>query len=147
MFLVIRLKTMVNSLNFQTPKFFRPPQYGEIIHYNGMQYFIGKIIKQGCFGQVYECEDEWGNELVAKVIVPQNQTYEAVLKRWRQEENNLVNLRHPNITYIYDAFECEDTFYIIIERCHSTVNDVIEEMKEIKLTHVRERLLPYIASS
>lgn len=133
---------MTSPLNFQTPKFFRPPQYGEIINYNDRKYFIGKSINQGYFGQVYECEDEWGNELAAKVIVPQNQTYEAVWKRWLQEQDNLVNLRHPNITYIYDAFECEDTFYIILERCHYTLNDVIQD---IKVTHVREVLLPYIA--
>lgn len=27
-------------------------------------------------------------------------------------------LRHPHITYVYDAFEYRDTFYIVTERCY-----------------------------
>ncbi|MEI3651193.1 MAG: protein kinase family protein [Dolichospermum lemmermannii FEM_B0920] len=132
---------MINSINFQTPKFFRPPQYGEIITFNGRQYFIGNSINQGNFGQVFECEDEWGNELAAKVLTPRNQSYEDVWGQWLREKNNLINLRHPNITYIHTSFECENTFYIILERCHSTLNNVIE----IKQYDMREALLPYIA--
>ena len=37
------------------------------------------------------------------------------LPRWRL-------LRHPYITYVYDAFGYRDTFYIITERCYCPVS-------------------------
>lgn len=116
---------MISKRDFQPPKLFSPPHGGEIIEFNDRKYFIGKSIGKGNFGKIYECEDEWGNELVAKVVVPQNQTYQEVRQNWYRELDNLVNLRHPNITYIYDAFECEHTFYLIIERCFCTIEYLI----------------------
>jgi hypothetical protein len=52
-----------------------------MVNFNGRQYFIGKSINQGYLGQVFKGEDESGSELselAAKVIVPQDQTYEDV---------------------------------------------------------------------
>ncbi|MEH1837705.1 MAG: protein kinase [Nostoc sp.] len=114
---------MINRQKFQLLKFFRPPQPGDIIN---QRYLIGESLGQGSFGLVYECQDEWENELVAKVLVPQNRTYEQVHQEWSEELNKLVHLRHPNITYIYDAFEYRNTFYLIIERCHCTLKDLLE---------------------
>ncbi|WP_335021382.1 serine/threonine protein kinase [Nostoc sp.] len=119
----MRLKPlMINSRKFQLPKFFHPPQPGNVIN----QYLIGESIGQGSFGRVYECQDEWENELVAKVLVPQNRSYEQVQQEWSEELNKLVDLRHPNITYVYDAFEYCNTFYLIIERCHCTLKELLE---------------------
>ncbi|MFP4413649.1 protein kinase domain-containing protein, partial [Coleofasciculus sp.] len=111
---------MINPRYFsppQTPKIFRLPHYDEVILNinNGCKYWIGSNIGQGNFGKVYECRDEWGNDLVAKVISPKNQSYQQVRERWFDEANKLLYLRHPNITYMYDAFEYSDTFYLIIE--------------------------------
>jgi len=116
---------MENDNNISQPKLFRPPQGGEVITYQGCKYYLGSQIGQGYFGAVYSCRDEWGNNLVAKVILPQNRTYEEVRENWLNELQSLVTLRHPNITFVYDAFECEDTFYLIIERCFSTLTDLI----------------------
>ena len=44
-------------------------------------------------------------------------TYERVRTSAQSELGKLLYLRHPNITYVYDAFEYRDTFYIITERC------------------------------
>jgi serine/threonine-protein kinase len=79
----------------------------------------------GAFGRVFECTDEWGNSLVAKVLVPLNQTYEEVRESWLQELSHLRCLRHPNITYVHAAFEYRHTFYIIIERCAVTLREFI----------------------
>jgi serine/threonine-protein kinase len=78
----------------------------------------------GYFGDVHECRDDWGNVLVAKVLRPRT-SYEEVRDRWQRELNSLIALRHPNVTYVHDAFESNDTFYFIIERCSLTINDLI----------------------
>lgn len=106
-------------------KKFSPPNIGDIITFKGRRYYLGQQFAIGYFGAVYECTDDWGNELVAKVLLPQNRPYEAVRQSWERELSNLVNLRHPNITYIYDAFECNDTFYLIIERCSDNLETLI----------------------
>jgi serine/threonine-protein kinase len=98
------------------PKLFSPPQFGERVECDGRLYYVGGLIGQGYFGAVYECTDEWGNSLVAKVLLPRR-PYEEVRKLWLSELASLLNLRHPNITYVHDAFSYRDTFYLVIERC------------------------------
>ncbi|MBN3925761.1 MAG: protein kinase [Nostoc sp. NMS4] len=137
---------LIISLNTQVinPPNFQPPEEGHYIDYNGMRYFIGEVIGQGHYGKVYQCEDEWGNELVAKVLVPRNQTYEQVREQWLEELNKLVLLRHPKITYVYAAFECRNTFYLIIERCNFTLKDLLEFPNlqlELWLPHVAREVL------
>ena len=108
-------------------KEFQPPEPGAIIkNQEGKEYRIGEPIGSGNFGNVYDCQDHWGNSLVAKVLVPRGHSYEQVQKNWSRELDNLILLRHPNITYIYDGFECNDTFYLIIEGCASSVNELLE---------------------
>jgi serine/threonine protein kinase len=124
----------------QAPRMFRPPQHGEVIDNAGRRYFLGRNIGEGYFGAAFECWDEWGSELVAKVFLPRNRTYEEVRAGWLTELQNLIQLRHPNITYMYDAFEYQDTFYLIIERCASTLYDLFQ-----KPDYKGEQLLPYVA--
>lgn len=137
--LIIRLNTQViNPPNFQ------PPEEGHSIYDNGMRYLIGEVIGQGYYGKVYKCEDEWGNELVAKVLVPRNQTYEEVREQWLEELNKLLLLRHQKITFVYAAFEYRNTFYLIIERCHFTLNDLLKLPNlhgELWLPHVAREVL------
>lgn len=108
---------IVSRADFGTPKQFQPPQYGEQVECDGRFYYLGAVIGQGHFGVVYECTDEWGNALVAKVLLPRSRTYEEIRGLWLGELTSLLNLRHPNITYVFDAFEYRDTFYLVIERC------------------------------
>ena len=108
---------MASDRSVADPKVFSPPQYGEQVECDGRFYYLGALIGQGHFGAVYECTDEWGNALVAKVLLPRHRTYDEVKKIWLNELASLLNLRHPNITYVHDAFEYRDTFYLVIERC------------------------------
>ena len=108
------------------PKKFSPPSLGDIINFKGRTYYLGQLFASGNFGAVYECTDDWGNELAAKILLPQNRSYDAVRESWQRELENLVNLRHPNVTYVHDAFECNDTFYLIIERCSETLEGLIQ---------------------
>lgn len=114
------------KLQLPVPRTFVPPKTGEKIEYKGINYYIGQQIGQGVFGAVFDCHDEWGNELAAKVFLPRNQPYEVIQFEWLHELKNLQLLRHPHVTYIHDAFEHEDTFYIIVEKCFCTLKELIE---------------------
>lgn len=104
----------------------RGPYFGEFVEFQGRLYQIGHSIGQGHFGTVYECIDEWGNLLVAKVLLPQDEAeYDRVRENWLHELGNLVRLRHPNVTFAYDAFEYEQAFYLILERCEYSLDRLI----------------------
>jgi serine/threonine protein kinase len=105
-------------------KNFTPPVPGEGITYHEVTYFIGREIGKGAFGVVYECTDSWGNELAAKVLLPREQPYEIIRDNWVKEFEALVTFRHPFVTHIFAAFEYRDTFYLITERCHDTLNNL-----------------------
>jgi serine/threonine-protein kinase len=105
-------------------KIFVPPAPGEIITSFRTQntYTIGSSIGEGNFGMVYSCTDTWNNELAVKVLKPRGLPYDKIKAAAEAEFIKLVALRHPSITYIYDAFEYRDTFYIVTERCLGPVS-------------------------
>jgi len=107
-------------------KFAVPPTPGETIISNltGSTYTIGDLIGEGSFGTVYGCVDDWNNLLAAKVLKP-TKTYDQVKAAALAETFKLVELRHPQITHFYDAFEYRDTFYIITERCEFSVAQLL----------------------
>lgn len=96
-----------------------PPSIGEVITSlaTGTTYTIGERIGEGSFGLVFACRDGWHNDLAVKVMKP-IRTYEEVHAATLAEFQRLLLLRHPHITYVYDAFEYRDTFYIVTERCY-----------------------------
>lgn len=95
------------------------PRAGEVITSlaTGTTYTIDESIGEGNFGRVFACSDGWGNDLAVKVMKP-IRTYEEVQAATIAEVDKLLRLRHPHITYVYDAFEYRDTFYIVTERCY-----------------------------
>lgn len=116
----LRLKDKMELVKMATM-----PTRGEIILHNNNHYTIGEKIGQGNFGVVYDCIDSWGNNLVAKVLLPKK-PYEEVKTGWQTEFQNLLTLRNPFITYFYDAFEFRDTFYIITEKCLDSLSGLIK---------------------
>ena len=123
---------------------FAPLKAGEEIECDGLRYFIGEQIGKGAFGAVFDCRDEWGNELAAKVLLPRNQPYETIREEWFRELTNLQQLRHPHVTFIHQAFEYRNTFYIIIEKCSRTLKDLVESPEvtgELWLPHVSRDIL------
>lgn len=109
---------------------FTPPTSGELITstFTGNTYQIGQIIGEGSFGVVYECADTWNNELAVKILKPRG-TYEQIRGNAIAELEKLRLLRHPNVTYVYDAFEYRHTFYIVFERCWKSINQFIQSEK------------------
>lgn len=130
----------IRNLAFRQPRRFQPPEKGEIIVNEGRRYFMGAELGKGGFGIVYECTDDWGNALVAKILLPHDQSYREVRRSWQDELRKLVVLRHPGITFVYDAFEHKDTFYLIIERCNFALTKLIA-----RRGLDADRWIPYVA--
>ena len=86
----------------------------------GNTYTIGQRLGEGAFGVVYACVDIWNNDLAVKVLKPTG-SYDDVRNSAEAELAKLRTLRHPFVTYVFDAFEYRDTFYIVTERCHDSI--------------------------
>ena len=130
----------MNSRFPSLPPRFKLPHRNNPIEYNGHTYIIDNFLGSGHFGKVYECRDEWGNELVAKIISPKLGQYQQILDRTIREKDNLVTLRHPSITYLYEAFEFNNKLYLILERCSYTLEELMNEQN-----FPGEAFLPHIA--
>lgn len=128
------------TITVRQPRRFRLPEKDEVISHGERKFYIGEKLGRGGFGVVYECTDDWGNPLVAKVILPHERPYAEVRESWLGEAGKLMHLRHPNITFVRDAFEYQDTFYLIIERCNFPLLQVITSFGLDA-----ERWLPYVA--
>jgi len=117
--------TSSEDLQLELPMF-TPPMEGELITSTctGNTCRIGGVLGEGNFGMVYECTDTWENELAVKILKPRG-TYEAVRENAIGELEKLRLLRHPNITYVFDAFEYRHTFYIVFERCWKPITELI----------------------
>jgi len=89
-------------------------------------YTMGQKIGEGHFGIVFSAADVWGNQLAVKVMKPLG-SYEKVKKSTQEEFHKLVLLRHPNITYLFDAWEYRDTFYLVTERCECSLADLVAQ--------------------
>lgn len=107
---------------------FTLPKPGELIvsPLTGTTYEIGAQFHEGNFGHVFACTDEWPNELVAKVLKPE--------PNWQQSEAKAVSeglamaiSRSPNIVHVYDMFVFRGAYFIISERCHESVRDMIND--------------------
>ena len=134
------VSVLKRTITVRQPRRFRLPEKGEVIPHGERNYYIGEKLGRGGFGVVYECSDDWGNPLVAKVILPHERPYSDVRDSWHEEASKLMDLRHPNITFVRDAFEYQDTFYLIIERCNFPLLQVITSFGLDA-----ERWLPYVA--
>ena len=140
-----RLATSPALRNLPSVVPFRAPARGDMIRNGSVGvYFMGDRIGGGSYGDVYECTDEWANPLVAKVLKPA-MSFEEVRRQWESEVSNLSRMRHPNITYIHDAFFHENAFYIIVEKCLYSVDRVLPRIDESWLPHIARDILQALA--
>src|SRR3972149_3196445 len=83
---------------------------------SGMVYTIGQPINSGGYALVFDGSDSFGNSVALKVFKPADRPFEEVQEPWGSESQLFKKLRHPNVVAIYDAFICDNLFYIVLER-------------------------------
>ncbi len=97
------------------------PTSGSVLTSARGSYTVGKLIGDGQYGSVYEAIGPFDQLYALKMFRPANRHYETVKMEWSAEMRRLENYRHPNIVYIYDAFEFNFLFYIALERCDTSL--------------------------
>jgi serine/threonine protein kinase len=107
-----------------------PPTPGQTItsELTGNTYTMGEKIGEGFFGLVYSCVDVWNNHLAVKVLKG-TAPYQIIEAAAHQEFQKLVLLRHPYVTYVFDAFHMAETIYIVTERCYGPLSQLFTEVE------------------
>lgn len=108
-----------------------PPTPGETItsELTRNTYTMGEKIGEGNFGLVFGCVDIWNNNLAVKVLKG-HAPYEIIEASAQAEFGKLLLLRHPHITYVFDAFHREETIYIVTERCYCPLTRLFAEVPD-----------------
>lgn len=117
------------------------PTPGSTITTNsGMTYTIGQPINWGGYALVFEGSDIFGNPMALKIFKPANRPFEfeEVQTQWEQETHLFRKLRHPNVVAIYDAFICDNLFYIVLERAWGDLCYWIQVIGSTNESTVRE---------
>ena len=79
------------------------------------EYEFLDIIGKGSFSYIFKIYSiKYNKNFVAKVLLTEKQN---TIITFKSEYNSLLKLNHPNIIRLYDFFEFEDYFIIILEYC------------------------------
>src|SRR2546422_8513031 len=78
-------------------------------------YRVDRLIGEGGFGQVYECQELQLERSVALKILKGDAAGERELKRFLAEGRNLASLNHPNVVQIHRLGNYQGTPYIVME--------------------------------
>lgn len=118
------------------------PTPGTVLQSSRGSYTVGQLIGDGQYGSVYEAVGPFDQRYALKMFRPANRHYETVKMEWSAEMRRLESFRHPNIVYIYDAFECHYLFYIALERCDTSLRSlVVRPLSDDVLIELTRQLL------
>ncbi|HOD20641.1 MAG TPA: protein kinase, partial [Polyangiaceae bacterium] len=106
---------------------FAPPASATTVRSQRGDYRVGPRVGAGAFGAVFECLGPFDQRYALKVLRPSGRPIERVREDWASEVRRLLQLRHPNVVYIHDAFEWEGSFCVALEWCDHTLHDMLEQ--------------------
>lgn len=101
------------------------PEPGSVLTSTRGQYLVTQVLGTGEFGAVFECTGPFDQSYAVKVIRPANRPYAEVQAEWAREVSRLMSLRHPNVVYIYDAFEQGSLFFLALEKCDHALKSML----------------------
>jgi serine/threonine protein kinase len=101
-------------------------QPGAVIRRGDRAYRIEDRLAAGPLGSLYAARDDWGVEVVIRVLWPFSRPYADVRESWLQQGLALRQAGHPNLVCIYDSFEHRDRFHLVVERCAYRLESFLE---------------------
>jgi eukaryotic-like serine/threonine-protein kinase len=117
-------------------------QPGRLITSHRGTYRIEQQLGAGAFGQVFRAIGPFDQVYALKVLAPVTRPYQEVHAEWAKERARLLSLRHPNVVYIYDAFEQGNRFFLALEHCDHPMKAMLgQPMKEGLVIELARQIL------
>ena len=107
----------------QLPVF--PVTGGSVHSPRGATYLLGEVMGEGSFGAVFDCLGPFDQPFALKLFLPGDRPYSQVREEWLREAERMYRLRHPNVVYVFDYFEEQGLFYLVLERCDHSLSDML----------------------
>jgi serine/threonine-protein kinase len=102
------------------------PVPGGAVHSpRGASYLLGDLMGEGAFGAVFSCLGPFDQPFALKMFRPGERPYTEVRAEWQKEAERLYRLRHPNVVYVFDYFESQGLFYLVLELCDHSLLDML----------------------
>lgn len=84
---------------------------------------------------MYRCTDDFGQRFVIKILKAQKSKEETQVD-WEKESRFLLSLRHPNIIQLYDMFEYNNLFYMVMEEADGSLKSLIKNSGPLSVHQV-----------
>lgn len=101
-------------------------------------YQIIESIGEGSFGKVYKARIKGTGQIVAMKFIVKKGKNEKELKNLRSEIEILTKLNHPHIITLFDSFETDTDFVVVMEYAQGELYDILEDDKQLPATEVQK---------
>ncbi|AYU77111.1 mitogen-activated protein kinase kinase 2 [Leishmania infantum JPCM5] len=101
-------------------------------------YQIIESIGEGSFGKVYKARIKGTGQIVAMKFIVKKGKNEKELKNLRSEIEILTKLNHPHIIMLFDSFETDSDFVVVMEYAQGELYDILEDEKQLPAKEVQK---------
>ncbi|KAK7199038.1 mitogen-activated protein kinase kinase 2 [Novymonas esmeraldas] len=101
-------------------------------------YQIIESIGEGSFGKVYKARIKGTGQIVAMKFIVKKGKNEKELKNLRSEIEILTKLNHPHIIMLFDSFETDSDFVVVMEYAQGELYDILEDDKQLPASEVQK---------
>lgn len=102
------------------------------------QYTIVDLIGEGSFGKVYKCRVKGCGNVVAIKFISKKGKTEKELRNLRSEIEILTKLNHNHIITVFDSFETETDFILVMECAHGELYEILQDDKRLPVDMVQQ---------
>ncbi|KAG5509530.1 hypothetical protein JKF63_06235 [Porcisia hertigi] len=101
-------------------------------------YQIIESIGEGSFGKVYKARIKGTGQIVAMKFIVKKGKNEKEIKNLRSEIEILTKLNHPHIIMLFDSFETDSDFVVVMEYAQGELYDILEDDKHLPAKEVQK---------
>lgn len=101
-------------------------------------YHIIDLIGEGSFGKVFKARRKGSGHVVAMKFILKKGKNDKELRNLRSEIEILTKLNHENIITLFDAFETQNEFVVVMEYAQGELFEVLEDDKTLPEEEVQK---------
>eukprot|EP00796_Vickermania_ingenoplastis_P004319 gene4319-3133_t len=101
-------------------------------------YTVVDLIGEGSFGKVYKGRIQGSGNIVAIKFISKKGKTEKELRNLRSEIDILTKLNHNHIITVFDSFETDAEFILVMECAHGELYEILQDDKRLPVEMVQQ---------